>query len=115
MAEEAIGLAKSVGWEVDYGLKYKDETEDVPAEVRNEWEDDHLRESIAIGSVVRVRTAQSATFLGKGQITATLEHIQNNNIGVVFVNAALTPPQLKHLDKYRYAGHGTSRVRAPCQ
>lgn len=103
LAEEAIGLAKSVGWEVDYGLKYQEAEELQPEAAdetqKDEWQDDQLRESIAGGSIVRIRAPLSPSFLGKGQLTATLQHIRSNKISVVFVNTTLSPQQLKSLEK----------------
>lgn len=101
LAEEAIGLAKSAGWEVDYGMKFQSLTEEEEEEngTKDEWEDEELRESIAVGSLMRVRSANSPTFLGKGQLASVHSHLHSSHIPLVFVNSSLSPLQLRNLEK----------------
>jgi len=96
LAEEAIGLAKSAGWEVDYGVNFQSVEEEGE---KDQWLDEELRESIALGSILRVRSANSTNFLGKGQLASVQRHLASSHIPLVFINSALSPLQLRNLEK----------------
>lgn len=100
LAEEAIGLAKSAGWEVDYGVNFHSLEEEGEQGEKDQWLNEELRESIAVGSILRVRSANSPTFLGKGQLSSVHHHLSNSHIPLVFVNSSLSPLQLRNLEKY---------------
>lgn len=98
-AEEAIGLAKAVGWDVDYAGMGEWETEGNEEE-KDEWQNPSLRESLALHSLLRVRQPLSSHFLGKGQLSTIHSRLISHSISLVFLNTSLTPLQHRNLEKY---------------
>jgi hypothetical protein len=72
--------------------EYKDE-------LYHEWKNKGLRESFALGSMVKIRLTKNSTFFGKGKLLELGTFIRDNDIQSVFINKELSPLQIKNLEK----------------
>ncbi|CAD8101602.1 unnamed protein product [Paramecium primaurelia] len=128
MAEEAIGLSKSLSWTLEQGPFWKDEyTQDIRRsqgkideedkdnqsqeqnqqkdfqinedDLGHEWRNKIIRNSIAKSSLVKVPRIHSTTFFTKGKLAMLGQHIQSKRINAVFINHELTPLQTRNLEK----------------
>ncbi|CAD8182728.1 unnamed protein product [Paramecium pentaurelia] len=128
MAEEAIGLSKSLSWTLEQGPFWKEEyTQDIRRsqgkideedqdnqlqeqnqqkdfqinedDLGHEWRNKIIRNSIAKSSLVKIPRIHSTTFFTKGKLAMLGQHIQSKRINAVFINHELTPLQTRNLEK----------------
>jgi 50S ribosomal subunit-associated GTPase HflX len=68
-------------------------------ELYREWQDKIVRESLANSCLVKVRHVSKKLFFGRGKLHSLAEFLRITPFDCLFINAELSPSQVKNLKK----------------